>query len=77
MTDALEKLRAAENDALYLRTQYLAKSGWERTCQTPGSIWCWEKEMEDGRTIVVNEALAATFQRHIDEERAYQQETRG
>lgn len=43
-----------EFDQLNLkRKKILAARGWKETCNTPGSVWLWEKKLDDGRVILM------------------------
>ncbi len=53
----------------YESDKYLRENGWTHTCDTPGSYWLWSKELEDGRTMLVEKGMAITLQSHMDEER--------
>jgi hypothetical protein len=44
----------------------LRRSGWAHTCSTPGSYWLWERLLDDGRTILVDRALAVSIQCALD-----------
>ena len=56
--DRREKLKEAEQE-------YLRKKGWERTCDTPGSIWLWTRGYK-GRTIMADQSTALFMQEHFD-----------
>lgn len=40
------------------RRQWLRRHGWTYTSNTPGSLWLWEKKLDDGRTVLVDEKSA-------------------
>jgi hypothetical protein len=53
----------SELNALYeeLKTEtrrLLAAHGFSYTCNTPGSLWLYEKRMPDGRVLLVSESTA-------------------
>lgn len=41
-----------------LEKEYLRSHGWGYTCQTPGSFWLWQKQLSDGRILLVNQKTA-------------------
>jgi hypothetical protein len=61
----MEEIDATRERAGQLVDQYLRKSGWEHTCQTPGSYWMWRKEI-DGTAYLVDTSSAEQFQRELD-----------
>lgn len=61
----LEEIESTEDRATNLREKYLRKSGWEHTCQTPGSYWMWTKDI-GGKLYVCTTKDAFDFQKHID-----------
>jgi hypothetical protein len=54
LADTLEEM-SLEFDALkHKQKRILERRGWKETCATPGSVWMWEKRINDGRTILVS-----------------------
>jgi hypothetical protein len=49
----------------YLTRAYLRRAGWEFTCDTPGSLWAWVKDV-DGQRFVAHTQMAEEIQRSID-----------
>lgn len=37
---------------------FLRKSGWESTSDTPGCYWLWQRKLPDGRIVLVDKAHA-------------------
>jgi len=66
MKDKVQKL---ENELKLEKETRLRKAGWIYSCATPGSYWLWEKKLEDGRTILVDDSFAHTLQDHLDADR--------
>lgn len=52
---------------VYREEKWLEKSGWKRTCSTPGSYWMWEKDW-DGKTFLIMHKEAVMFQGIWDSE---------
>lgn len=55
LTDAEETLED-------LQTQYLRKNGWTFSCDFPGSVWLWVKELPDGRIVGTVRPVAILMQ---------------
>lgn len=51
------QLDSTWEDLLALRRKYLEQQGWKHTCNTPGSVWLWERQM-DGRMLLVDMSTA-------------------
>ena len=49
------------------RNAFLRANGWKYTCDTPGSVWMWEKTISDGRTVLVGPELAVAFEQSMAE----------
>jgi hypothetical protein len=58
----LEDLERLESELDTVRSRLLESYGWEYTCQTPGSVWLWQKVV-DGKTLLVTESVALDFTR--------------
>jgi alpha-amylase/alpha-mannosidase (GH57 family) len=61
-----DKIQLLEIEIKQAKETRLRKAGWRYTCATPGSYWLWEKKLEDGRTILVDESFAHTLQDQLD-----------
>lgn len=44
----------------------LREKGWKETSSTPGSLWLWERKLDDGRIVLVNKASAIHMQNWFD-----------
>lgn len=44
---------------------YLRDNGWKHTCDTPGSVWLWQK-LIDGRLFAVHRDAATQMQDYLD-----------
>lgn len=44
-----EHIREAECRVEHLKDRYLQERGWKHTCDCPGSIWLWVKEIDGTR----------------------------
>lgn len=40
----------------------LRKCGWQFVCNTPGSLWLWQRDLGDGRMALVNKVTAIGMQ---------------
>lgn len=49
------------------RYDFLKARGWKHTCDWPGSIWLWSKEIK-GQVVESDEKTAMHFERTIDEQ---------
>lgn len=47
---------------------YLRNQGWEDVCNTPGSLWLWQRNL-DGRVLLVPEQTAIKMQKTLDLEK--------
>lgn len=47
--------------------RYLRQSGWKRVCNTPGARWLWEKQLPDGRTVLVGMDSAVDMEEAVRE----------
>jgi hypothetical protein len=59
------QIRCAEDNLEARKEVYLLKSGWDHSCQTPGSYWMWFKEV-DGRQYGCSTADAFRIQASAD-----------
>jgi hypothetical protein len=54
-----------------LEEAYLTERGWKQTSETPGSLWAWTKQLDDGRIVLTSRLQALAFATAIErEERA-------
>jgi hypothetical protein len=67
-----EKIES-KNDARYQREMleyrvdaWLRSKGWKSTCDTPGSLWLWQRTLDDGRVALVNKSTAESMQAWFD-----------
>lgn len=44
---------------------FLTRHGWAYTCQTPGSLWMYQKALPDGRVILTDHDTALQFEEHL------------
>lgn len=42
-------------------SKFLRQNGWKYTCDTPGSVWLWEKTLTDGRTMLLSHSQAVSW----------------
>ena len=63
--ELLEKIEDAEMALGNRRDTFLRASGWTYTCETPGCFWMWQKELPDGRVILVDANRAVTLEEHL------------
>lgn len=59
-------IERAEEDVVSATHSHLNSSGWKYTCNTPGSLWLWEKRLPDGRLALANESVALHMQDYFD-----------
>lgn len=58
-----DRIDGAEEQVKSSKASLLRKHGWEQTCKTPGSLWMWQKDLPDGRTMLVSTDTALRFAR--------------
>lgn len=58
---AIFDAQSMHDDADNIVARALKSAGWHYTCQTPGSLWMWEKKMND-RTVLVDKSTAIAFE---------------
>lgn len=61
----IEDIEALQQKLSEATEQYLRSRGWHHTCQTPGSLWLWEKYL-DGFMYRVPSDLALSMQSNVD-----------
>jgi hypothetical protein len=61
--DAIEQIHEAATTRLH---KLLRTRGWKYTSNTPGCFWLWEKQLSDGRTLLLPTDMAVTCERMID-----------
>jgi hypothetical protein len=61
--DKIEELRTQADN---MERHFLAESGWKWVCNTPSSLWMWEKKLPDGRTVLANQEVALLIQEELD-----------
>ena len=65
LLEALQEIKEAHDDADYKTDKILYQRGWTHTSNTPGSYWLWQKELPDGRTVLVNRNMAVEFEKDL------------
>jgi len=53
-----DEATAAREEIEYLERQFLTKCGFKYTCGNPGSLWLYERQLPDGRTVLVDAGTA-------------------
>ena len=66
LLDALDAIKQAHDDADRKLHNLLRTRGWKYTSDTPGCFWLWEKQLPDGRTLLLTAKMAVTCERMID-----------
>ncbi len=56
--DVIDSVRSREEDIEIDTRRFLEKCGWKHTCNTPGSLWLYEKALPDGRVAIVGRSTA-------------------
>jgi hypothetical protein len=54
LADHIEEMSREFDRLTYRQKSILQMRGWKDTCKTPGSVWMWEKTIDDGRTLLVS-----------------------
>lgn len=63
----LEDIETHYNELAQLRSKYLRLRGWQFTCQTVGSLWLWQKEI-NGKIYLMSENHAYSLQKELDDQ---------
>lgn len=67
-TVTVEQIGEAGENLHELKERYLRQHGWEISCDFPGSIWLWCKDIR-GRQIAVNMDVAYGMESYDEEMR--------
>ncbi len=59
IAEAVDNLERARN-------LFLVKAGWKYTCDTPGSIYLWQKQLPDGRVVLIQPKLAVRMEEALN-----------
>lgn len=54
------RMQDLSSDLETAQAEFLREAGWKYTCQTPGSTWLWEKEI-NGKTVQVGQPWALSM----------------
>lgn len=68
MTEMQRQFEKTDQREECLRNQkrhILRMQGWKESCDHPGSLWLWEKTLDDGRVICVTESTAFELEREL------------
>lgn len=52
------EIESAESDLDELYCKYLRQHGWNRTCEAPGGIWLWKRQLPGGVLLMVDRPSA-------------------
>jgi predicted transcriptional regulator len=50
----VDEASAARDDIELLERRFLIKCGFKYSCDTPGAMWLYERQLPDGRTFLVD-----------------------
>jgi hypothetical protein len=67
-TQLLDAIRDAEDELGDAQRRYLTKNGWRYNSTNPLFIWFWEKQLPDGRTVLLDQQTALRMQQALDED---------
>ena len=62
-----DSLYDAQNNLSNAENKYLKGAGWKSVGDPPGSYWMWQKQLPDGRQLLVDRKFALQLQDHYDE----------
>jgi len=68
MRVTLREIAEAEERREALEEAYLVERGWKQTSETPGSLWVWTKQLNDGRIVLTSRLQALAFAAAIERE---------
>jgi len=63
---SLDDLRQAADDLKYLKEAFLRERGWLSKCDSPGSYWYFEKEINGKRWVAFRADDAIDMQKNIE-----------
>lgn len=55
------RIQKLQQDKEQAERVYLQRFGWTETCKTPGAYWLWQKELDDGRVVLVGREQAVNM----------------
>ena len=70
MPVTLREIAEAQERQEALEEASLVERGWKQTCETPGSLWVWTKQLSDGRIILTSRLQALAFATAIEREQS-------
>jgi hypothetical protein len=70
MPVTLRDIAEAQERRETLEEAYLVERGWKQTCDTPGSLWVWTKQLGDGRIVLTSRLQALAFAAAIEREQS-------
>jgi hypothetical protein len=70
MPVTLREIAEAQERREALEEAYLVERGWKQTCETPGSLWAWTKQLSDGRIVLTTRLQALAFATAIEREQS-------
>lgn len=59
---AVHDIERAQQALDFAVEAWLRDKGWKHTSTTPGCFWLWERKLDDGRTVLVERAMAVKMQ---------------
>lgn len=60
-----KRVRDAKEELEDKNRGFLRALGWVYTCELPGSIWIWKKDLGDGKTIYMPLDNAVWYELHL------------
>jgi hypothetical protein len=64
--EIVQDVRSAREDLDHRIVRWLRDRGWRHTSDTPGCLWLFERELPDGRIVLVQESAALYIQSALD-----------
>ena len=65
VASVIDDARSKIEDIEIETRRFLESCGWRYTCDVPGSLWLYVKELPDGRTAMVNHNTALHIEASI------------
>jgi hypothetical protein len=68
LLDQLDNFERQHTLAALELQRFLESRGWKHTCESPLSIWLFEKKLPDGRTLLTDRHTAEAIERRAIED---------
>jgi hypothetical protein len=63
--DRIHEIESKHSDATEAMSRLLQDRGWTYSSSNPICCWFWEKQLPDGRTVMVHQETAVLFEQRL------------